>query len=537
MAKTLQHRRGTTAELSAITGAAGEIFYDTDKDTLVVMDGSLAGGYPLEKAGAGTGATGAAGSNGATGAAGSNGATGAAGSNGETGATGAAGPSGGAAGATGPQGVQGASGVGGGGGASTGDFTFVDNTITLPLDTNGVINTSELQLTPFIVTDWWQYANLYGADNYYNPLDSSTDYIAMRDTGVFAGYSAQVAEIINTFSGLTIGTKMRFVDSSGTYTRTIASFIVPPNITGDLEGHDLIIVFEEASNMGDGGTTLQSVSVGSVVDHTFTLGSDGELVADTLISASALIGDVAIVSNTIAGVDNYGNPDTLIIEGTIKGDIVSAGSFTSSEWTTGRIIVNGDSSAYIYITGAFSSNFYNFLTKIVPGGTITLTNSSGITKVVTLAAYDEIPEALTYGRGNSVAAGGAVLYLKELGSSLGLSSFATWEINTISYQAPKIQIVGDLEVVGQITTDLLAFSVGSYALLGSKNSFQAGTHVASTPAAPILYPAAFTYDPNTLTVQGDGNPVYGTWMNMGGGIAGGEWSAIVRHISLWYRVI
>jgi hypothetical protein len=97
MAKTLQHRRGTTAELSSITGAAGEIFYDTTKDTLVVMDGSLAGGYPLEKEGAGTGATGPAG---ATGAAGVNGASGFVGSNGATGATGTAGASG-VAGATG----------------------------------------------------------------------------------------------------------------------------------------------------------------------------------------------------------------------------------------------------------------------------------------------------------------------------------------------------------------------------------------------------------------------------------------------------
>jgi uncharacterized delta-60 repeat protein len=47
MAKTLQFRRGTTAELSSVTGAVGELFVDTTKDTLVVMDGSTAGGFPL----------------------------------------------------------------------------------------------------------------------------------------------------------------------------------------------------------------------------------------------------------------------------------------------------------------------------------------------------------------------------------------------------------------------------------------------------------------------------------------------------------
>lgn len=47
MAKTLQFRRGTTSELSTITGAVGELFVDTTKDTVVVMDGSTAGGFPL----------------------------------------------------------------------------------------------------------------------------------------------------------------------------------------------------------------------------------------------------------------------------------------------------------------------------------------------------------------------------------------------------------------------------------------------------------------------------------------------------------
>lgn len=53
MAKTLQFRRATTANLASVTGAVGEIFIDTTKDTVVVMDGSTAGGHPLAKEGAG----------------------------------------------------------------------------------------------------------------------------------------------------------------------------------------------------------------------------------------------------------------------------------------------------------------------------------------------------------------------------------------------------------------------------------------------------------------------------------------------------
>jgi len=48
MPKTLQFRRDTTANLASVTGAVGEIFIDTTKDTVVVMDGSTAGGFPLQ---------------------------------------------------------------------------------------------------------------------------------------------------------------------------------------------------------------------------------------------------------------------------------------------------------------------------------------------------------------------------------------------------------------------------------------------------------------------------------------------------------
>lgn len=45
--KQIQRRRGTTAEHSTFTGALGELTVDTDKKTVVVHDGSTAGGSPL----------------------------------------------------------------------------------------------------------------------------------------------------------------------------------------------------------------------------------------------------------------------------------------------------------------------------------------------------------------------------------------------------------------------------------------------------------------------------------------------------------
>lgn len=49
MARQVQLRRGTTAEHSTFTGAVGEVTVDTDKDVVVVHDGSTAGGVPLLK--------------------------------------------------------------------------------------------------------------------------------------------------------------------------------------------------------------------------------------------------------------------------------------------------------------------------------------------------------------------------------------------------------------------------------------------------------------------------------------------------------
>jgi hypothetical protein len=49
-----QRRRGTTAQHASFTGLLAELTVDTDKDTVVVHDGSTAGGFPLARAAGGT---------------------------------------------------------------------------------------------------------------------------------------------------------------------------------------------------------------------------------------------------------------------------------------------------------------------------------------------------------------------------------------------------------------------------------------------------------------------------------------------------
>ena len=51
MATQVQLRRGNTTQTNAFTGALAEITVDTDKNTVVVHDGSTLGGTPLAKEG------------------------------------------------------------------------------------------------------------------------------------------------------------------------------------------------------------------------------------------------------------------------------------------------------------------------------------------------------------------------------------------------------------------------------------------------------------------------------------------------------
>ena len=49
MATAIQWRRGTTSQHSSFTGLVGEITIDTDLNTVIVHDGSTAGGHRLAK--------------------------------------------------------------------------------------------------------------------------------------------------------------------------------------------------------------------------------------------------------------------------------------------------------------------------------------------------------------------------------------------------------------------------------------------------------------------------------------------------------
>ena len=47
MTTAVQLRRGSTTQVAAFTGLLAELVVDTDKNSLVLSDGSLEGGYEI----------------------------------------------------------------------------------------------------------------------------------------------------------------------------------------------------------------------------------------------------------------------------------------------------------------------------------------------------------------------------------------------------------------------------------------------------------------------------------------------------------
>ena len=309
MAKTLQHRRDTTSNLASVTGAAGEIFIDTTKNTVVVMDGSTAGGYPLALEGAG-GA----------------GATGATGIIGNTGATGPQGD-----GATGPQGAAGATGPSGGGGGSIGDFTITGNDITAEAGSPATINTSGTTTVTENVT-YNQPGNFTGG--YF---DSSANRIE---------FSSLTGSFLANWGSIANGDTISFVAGGTTRTTTVTGKALGMSIYIDVVGGFGMFATGIVSSITLTSTVVTNLS------GTFTFEEDGTFVAD-----NAIIGETMITNDIITplALDSYGLVDstttgTLTVNGNLDvlDDVYvnSNKTFLGNSKYQQREALFGDSGAY-----------------------------------------------------------------------------------------------------------------------------------------------------------------------------------------------
>jgi hypothetical protein len=94
---------------------------------------------------------------------------------------------------------------------------------------------------------------------------------------------------------------------------------------------------------------------------------------DDVVFNSALVGDVSIVANTIAGVDSYGNPDTLVVDGNLN---VSFENVTSVQGVVSltNVVNKFYNGSYIEIstTNSFTQQEVDYFKNMSPTGRINL---------------------------------------------------------------------------------------------------------------------------------------------------------------------
>lgn len=340
MAKTLQLRRGTTSQISAIAGAVGEILIDTTKDTVVVMDGSTAGGFPLARESALT--------------------------------DGLATKQNALVSGTTIKTINGTSVLGSGnivisGGSSSVDLTQV-STDVLPsfndvydlgsaskrwndvfvsgsVDINGVAVTGQISVQAGHAAVYSSSSatlsavvntGFLNAFTTSNPNQQLSTLIPSSSSAANAVQLRGLAPVLLAeMQALPVGTTITFVTIFGTYvgstTTALHQTLTDPYLPGQ-PWYVIGISWNAATpntyadvNSFNGTYTIQTLVAPATPDTQEYILSTSEFVANSVTSTSALLGDVSIVGNTIAAINSYGVATTLHVDGglTVNGTIVS----------------------------------------------------------------------------------------------------------------------------------------------------------------------------------------------------------------------
>jgi hypothetical protein len=357
MAKTLQFRRGTTAELSSVTGAVGELFVDTQKNTLLVHDGTT--GHEL------VAQDGDATLNSAL---------------------------------IGDVSIVGNT-VSGVDSYGNPDSLVVDGDLTVRYDT---IAAASQQFTNNTYSAPWAPTSPYGSGTIYfstgngwtteqlNALDaiepgtvvqfsfvttpygaSSGNFTVVSSSQSVDYYGATILSLQVTNVTVTGGnsswvgyTPLNISDFNLSWSTTTGSIVdvldvtsTGVAITGTLTANGNNVVAENNLKTVNGQSIVGSgditISGGASYDQSLNT-------TDDVVFNSALVGDVSIIGNTVSGVDSYGNPDLLVVDGdlTVRYDSQVTTTSTFSNFTVG--------SAYTYFSGNGSGT----------GGTFTFNNSN-----------------------------------------------------------------------------------------------------------------------------------------------------------------
>ena len=359
MAKTLQHRRGTTTELASVTGAVGEIFMDTTKKTLVVMDGTTPGGTPLALEG-----------------------------------------SGGGTGGSYDQSLNTTNDVVFNS-ALLGDVSVIGNTIS-GVDSYGNADTlivdGDLQVNGALINAATLTLNVDGSKSVVvDSLVSTTETVSggtsqfnisfgMAGTKEFS-YSPMGSDVLDASKFVT-GTIVTITNSTGIVYSSVIQ--LDSNMTYSAMNNKWSAPFTVISGTSGGaGFSAGSVTVtnssGSVVNYGFD--DQGTFTTTNVATDTALIGDLTIVGNNIAALDSYGNPAELSISAT---DVVfdnSVNLSVNSLVSTTETISNAN---YFDLSGGYFRNTnvpstWADASKFVTGSLVTI-SGMGNTGVIQLTS-------------------------------------------------------------------------------------------------------------------------------------------------------
>ena len=376
MAKTLQHRRGTTTELASVTGAIGEIFMDTDKKTLVVMDGTTPGGKALAVEG-----------------------------------------SGGGSGASYDQSLNTTddvvfdSGLVGNVSIIGNEIAGVDsygNADTLVVSSEMQVNVGEL--STFSVVD--NTGTLHQWNSYDPGLSGALALNGLSNENITKLTSLAPGTVVQ-YNNLTVSGWGTY---SGTFTKAADSwssgntFYLPINFDGFLPelGNSLQFNSQEFFNINftwseDGVINALSVTeTGVNVNGAFTVngqpistgGGSGASydqslnTTDDVVFNSGLVGNVSIIDNTIGGVDSYGNADTLVVDGdlsvTIGNQTTTTYAGSELSWNSAQVYSNGGD-GYPAVAGAGAKINFNGYGQM---NQLTNTILSSLTVGQTITVYE-----------------------------------------------------------------------------------------------------------------------------------------------------
>lgn len=444
MAKTLQHRRGTTAELASVSGAIGEIFMDTEKNTLVVHDGIT--GHELVSQ------DGDAVLNSAL-----------------VGDVSIVGNSIGGVDSYGNVDtlvVEGDLTVQHGAVSSTlANFianwtkiaTYDGNFHSFNFNANDNWTTSDLDtllsLSPGTVVSFTNLQTTYGTYNgHFTVVNTSSEigYYGARITKVYVSNFELYGYGSAYYNNLNIN------DIYFTWSTTVDSVVNTLSVTStgvNVEG-TLTVNGQEITAGGSGSSYDQSLNT-----------------TDDVVFNSALVGDVSIIGNTISGVDSYGNADTLVVDGDF---VVKQDTLTTSTQNFG----SGGTASYSYSTASgypefqFSQQYNGWptqdldtLASIQPGTVVQFTNLSTnygacngyFTVVSSTKTLDYYGYPLTTIRvsGTTVTAGmSGFEYSNSSVSNINFSwsAITASSVDTLSITSTGVNVTGALTVNGQAIT-------------------------------------------------------------------------------------